>query len=156
MVKLLDNRPASKVALVETDKKEQMVLKLGISRAAKIALNREALALSRLDHPNIIKPVGLDKLRLAQSYVGSKQGLLALPFMRNGDLFDLTKTAQGLPENLARKFAKQVLLAMKYLHDNSVSHRDIKLENVVVNDELNAELIDFGFAESRDDLTALP
>ena len=71
-------------------------------------------------------------------------------------MFDLTKTAQGLPENLARKFAKQVLSALKYLHDNNVVHRDIKLENVVVNDNLDAELIDFGFAESRDDLSAVP
>lgn len=80
-------------------------------------------------------------------YMRTSEGVLALPLKQHGDLFDLTKLAGGIPENLAWKFSIEILSALQYLHRKRCAHRDIKLENVIMNDDFNAELIDFGFAE---------
>lgn len=46
----------------------------------------------------------------------------------------------------AVKIFKQLVQAVEYCHEKNICHRDIKLENIIVDDELNLRLIDFGFA----------
>ena len=46
----------------------------------------------------------------------------------------------------AVKIFKQLVQAVEYCHDKNICHRDIKLENIIVDDNLNLRLIDFGFA----------
>lgn len=36
--------------------------------------------------------------------------------------------------------------AVQYIHENNFAHRDIKLENILINEQLNLKLADFGFA----------
>jgi len=49
-------------------------------------------------------------------------------------------------EDGARFFIDQIISAIKYCHDKYVIHRDIKLENIIVDRNLNIQMIDFGFA----------
>lgn len=52
-----------------------------------------------------------------------------------------------LSEDLVRRFARQILIAIKHLHDRGIMHRDIKPENIIIDDHTNnAYLIDFGWA----------
>ena len=73
-----------------------------------------------------------------------------MPYCENGDLFGLIEQKDGLVENTARYFSHQIADAVSYMHDENVVHRDIKLENVVINKEFKAQFIDFGFAVKHD------
>lgn len=70
-----------------------------------------------------------------------------LELMENGDLFDYVKFSQGqFPLNLARLYFKQMLEAVSELHRLNYAHRDIKLENALLDEEFNLKLSDFGFS----------
>lgn len=56
------------------------------------------------------------------------------------------------PESTAAKIVKQILLAIKYCHDRGVCHRDLKLENIMIEEEEVTldpivKVIDFGLAD---------
>jgi serine/threonine protein kinase len=52
-------------------------------------------------------------------------------------------------ENAGRFFALQMLDSIEYLHQRRVVHRDLKLENILVDDALNLKIADFGFASYK-------
>ncbi|KAL6764410.1 kinase-like domain-containing protein [Haematococcus lacustris] len=85
---------------------------------------------------------------------------LAMECMPGGTLADyLTREwtpcrpRKGLSEDEARYFFKQFLEAVDYLHMNHVAHRDIKLDNIVLDGRTppRIKLIDFGFAKGWDE-----
>jgi len=52
-----------------------------------------------------------------------------------------------IPEDTCRKFFKQIASAFEYLHQNNISHRDIKLDNILIEANTRViKIIDFGFA----------
>ena len=71
---------------------------------------------------------------------------LIMEFVQGGLLFDVCQNMGAMGEDAGRFFAMQMLDAMEYMHSNRVVHRDLKLENILVDDKLNLKLADFGFA----------
>lgn len=53
---------------------------------------------------------------------------------------------QTLEEMEAKRILKQLLEVLEYLHDEGITHRDIKLENILLDNDNNIKLIDFGFS----------
>lgn len=53
---------------------------------------------------------------------------------------------KGLNENESRRIFKQILSAMAYCHENNIVHRDIKHENILLDQNNNVKLIDFGLS----------
>uniref|UniRef100_A0A182P8Q1 Protein kinase domain-containing protein n=1 Tax=Anopheles epiroticus TaxID=199890 RepID=A0A182P8Q1_9DIPT len=71
---------------------------------------------------------------------------ISMRYAENGSLLQLIRKETRLAEPRARRYYRQLISALEYIHAAGFAHRDIKLENMVldVNDRL--KLIDFGFA----------
>ena len=57
-----------------------------------------------------------------------------------------TKESRKLPESEAREYFAQIAAGLSYLHEFSIAHRDLKLENLMLNDDRKMKLIDLGFS----------
>lgn len=78
---------------------------------------------------------------------GNKVYLL-LEYAVNGNLFNFMKSkgGEGLEKHLVVSIYAQVCAAIKFLHDNNIIHRDMKPENILLDDHLIAKLCDFGWS----------
>jgi len=118
-------------------------------------LENEISILNKLKHPNIIKLYDLKKTK--------KHYYLVTEYCNGGELTKALENYQykygrPFPEDLVQYFMRQIISAFKYIHNQGIMHRDIKLENILLNynnenDKNNFNLykaqikiIDFGFA----------
>jgi polo-like kinase 1 len=63
---------------------------------------------------------------------------------------ELHKRRKAITEPETRYFMKQITLGVKYLHDKKIIHRDLKLGNIFLNDQMEIKLGDFGLATKVD------
>jgi len=117
-------------------------------RASKFAI-REATALHRSSHAFIVRLIHIFQ---TQSYYALLMELCDKSL--NAcilDHFSSSGRLEGLPEDLARRYAACITLALEYLHQQKVVFRDLKPDNVLVTFQDNvAKLADFGLARSLD------
>lgn len=71
---------------------------------------------------------------------------LVLEYVDGGELFEHILAAQGLQEWEAIRFFRQLLSGLTYCHAFSICHRDLKLENILLDSNKNLKIADFGFA----------
>jgi len=101
---------------------------------------REARALASLQHPNI---VGVQDV----GQVGSLY-FLVMDFVDGADLRQLLRAGE-LTVKDALAWVPQICDALQYAHDHGVVHRDIKPENVLIDQDGNVQIVDFGLAKLR-------
>ncbi|KAK2748660.1 hypothetical protein FQN55_004213 [Onygenales sp. PD_40] len=92
----------------------------------EVSLRREVEILKSLNHPSLVqlKAFGSDK----------KRALLVLDYCPGGDLFEFASRGPSpLAQPVIRRIFAELVAAVRYLHENFIVHRDIKLENVLVN-----------------------
>uniref|UniRef100_A0A1A8FIC4 Serine/threonine-protein kinase PLK n=1 Tax=Nothobranchius korthausae TaxID=1143690 RepID=A0A1A8FIC4_9TELE len=91
-----------------------------------------------LDHANI---VGFHGFFEDDDYV-----FVVLEICRRRSLLELHKRRKAVTEPEARYYMAQLLKGVQYLHNNKVIHRDLKLGNVFLNDDMDVKIGDFGLA----------
>lgn len=69
-----------------------------------------------------------------------------MEYAPKGDLFDLLCNFNQMPIFLARSYARQMAEAIAYIHEEGIAHRDIKLENFLLDANFSIKLADFGAA----------
>ncbi|XP_065596718.1 maternal embryonic leucine zipper kinase-like [Cyrtonyx montezumae] len=74
----------------------------------------------------------------------SEKIFMILEYCPGGDLFDYIVSKGRLSEEEARAFFRQIVSAVAYVHSQGYAHRDIKPENLLIDEEHNLKLIDFG------------
>ena len=106
----------------------------------KKSVEREIKILNKLKHPNIIK--------LISTYETSSSISLIFEYINGCSLIDYLKnrSAKKIEEYEAKAIFIQIIQALEFCHSLGVTHRDIKLENVLLDDKHNVKLIDFGFS----------
>ncbi|XP_050687603.1 serine/threonine-protein kinase PLK1-like [Eriocheir sinensis] len=75
---------------------------------------------------------------------------IILELCRRRSMMELHKRRKAITESETRYFLKQLLLGVKHLHDNKIIHRDLKLGNLFLNDEMELKIGDFGLATRID------
>lgn len=68
-----------------------------------------------------------------------------MEYAGNGDMFTYLRK-NTLNEDQIRSWLVQILWAFKYMHGVGVVHRDLKCENILLTDNYNVRVADFGFA----------
>jgi len=76
---------------------------------------------------------------------------LNLEFAPYGDLFEIIARTGPMPETLVRSLFVQLLDALSYMHSNNVAHLDLKVENLLIDEDFNLKLTDFDLSQSIDD-----
>jgi serine/threonine protein kinase len=74
---------------------------------------------------------------------------LVLEYCPGGDLGNLLSTKRKLSEDLARIYIAEILLALEALHKNMIIYRDLKPENVILDEDGHCKLTDFGLAKKN-------
>ena len=95
---------------------------------------------SKLYHQNIIK--------LYNVYEDEETINIIMEYAKEGNLYHLIKKEKnGFSEQKSYEFFIQIINAVYYLHSNNIIHRDIKPENILIGDDNNLKLCDFGWAK---------
>ena len=70
-----------------------------------------------------------------------------MPFIRGAELYKIYESQGFFKEQDVKFYAAQIILAVGYLHDRGIAHRDLKLENLLLDQDGYIKLIDFGLAK---------
>ncbi|KAI0839314.1 kinase-like protein [Hypoxylon sp. FL0890] len=110
------------------------------SRLAKIY--REVAILRGISHPNIVR---LHEMSETERHIG-----IVLEYASGGELFDYILNHRYLKDGPARRLFAQLISGVGYLHKKGIVHRDLKLENLLLDRNRNIIITDFGFANTFD------
>ena len=98
----------------------------------------EAESLKKCIHPNIV--------RVINWFEANNTAYLVMEFVLGQPLSKILLERGKLPENIVKKYFIQITEALKLVHANNFLHRDIKPDNIIINPQYKAILIDFGSA----------
>jgi len=70
-----------------------------------------------------------------------------MPFVRGGELYKIYEQQKRFNEETVRFYAAQLAMAIGYLHSKGIAHRDLKLENILVDQDGYIKIIDYGLAK---------
>ncbi|KAJ5767212.1 uncharacterized protein N7511_004828 [Penicillium nucicola] len=107
-------------------------------RSKEIRTAREAAIVSLVNHPYIC---GMrDVVRTSYHWY------MLFEYVNGGQMLDYIISHGKLKEKQARKFARQIASALDYCHRNSIVHRDLKIENILISKTGDIKIIDFGLS----------
>jgi serine/threonine protein kinase len=77
----------------------------------------------------------------------NKCSYLVLEYVQQGELFDYVKYNKGLYFKIALYYFKSLILSLEEMHNKNICHRDIKLENLLLDSNFTLKICDFEFSE---------
>lgn len=116
---------------------KDMVMKAGLIDQIK----REISVMRLVRHPNIVQ--------LYEVMASKSKIYFVMEFVKGGELF--SKVAKGrLKEDDARRYFQQLIGAVDFCHSRGVYHRDLKPENLLLDENSNLKVSDFGLSTLKD------
>ncbi|XP_061689391.1 serine/threonine-protein kinase Nek4 isoform X3 [Syngnathoides biaculeatus] len=138
-----------------TDRKQYVIKKLNLTTSSKRerrGAEQEAQLLSQLRHPNIVT--------YRESWEGTDLQLyIVMGFCEGGDLYHRLKQQKGelLPERQVVEWFVQIAMALQYLHERNILHRDLKTQNIFLTKTNIIKVGDLGIArvlENQNDMAS--
>ena len=103
-----------------------------------LSIEREIVIMKLIDHPNI--------MRLYDVWETSTELYLILEYVEGGELFDYLCNKGRLSTFEALAYFQQIISAVDYCHRLNIAHRDLKPENLLMDQNKNIKVADFGMA----------
>ncbi|MBA0569285.1 hypothetical protein Golob_006726 [Gossypium lobatum] len=117
-IKIIDKEKIMKGGLIDQTKREIAVMRI-------------------IKHPNVVQ--------LYEVMASKSKIYFVMEYVRGGELFN--KVAKGkLKENVARHYFQQLVAAVDFCHSRGVYHRDLKPENLLLDENENLKVSDFGLS----------
>ena len=95
--------------------------------------------MKRFNHPNITK--------ILEVFHDEEYMLIIMEYINGGNLFNFVKKRRKLSEKTAKFLFRQIILGIKHIHSQNIVHRDIKLENIIIDLNNNVKICDFGIGK---------
>ena len=95
-----------------------------------------------LGHPNIVK--------LLEVFENKKYVFFVTEYASNGDLLKLIKNTNKVPEHDAKYMFFQIAMGLRYIHQQGIIHRDIKPDNILIDESNRCKICDFGVSRHID------
>jgi serine/threonine protein kinase len=109
--------------------------------ARRKSVTREIAIMKKMSHPNIVQ--------MSTSFDNPQSIYIIMEHIKGKPLYQYLKEKpyKRMHEDEARVIIKQIAEAMQYVHGQNVAHRDLKLENFIINTKtMKLTMIDFGFS----------
>jgi serine/threonine protein kinase len=148
IIKSLGNGNTAKVYLARhlADPTKKIALKIlrdeflkGNNNTNTQLVEQEIQILSALNHENIVRLVdyGSDgQILKCSGRMLTNLVYIALEYVEGGLMFDLCKSGGAMGEDAGRFLFRQLVESMKYMHSRQVVHRDLKIENILYDEDL--------------------
>ncbi|KAG4075968.1 hypothetical protein HA402_003794 [Bradysia odoriphaga] len=130
-VQLGINKETSQEVAIKTIKKCKIE-----TDADLIRIRREVQIMSSVQHPNII--------HIYEVFENREKMVLVMEFAAGGELYDYLSERKVLAEDEARRVFRQISTAVYYCHKHKICHRDLKLENILLDEHGNAKVTNDG------------
>jgi len=135
-VKLGKNKESKKYVAIKTIRKDK------IGHPNMIHIRREIEIMSQTNHPNII--------RIYEVFENQEKIVIIMEYAPGGELYDYISKKRHLEEDEARNIFGQIVSAVYYCHEQGIVHRDLKLENILLDKNNKIKIADFGLANRYD------
>ncbi|XP_031143380.1 NUAK family SNF1-like kinase 2 [Sander lucioperca] len=103
-----------------------------------VHIRREIEIMSSLCQPHIIT--------IYEVFENKDKIVIVMEYASRGDLYDYICDKRNISEQEARHFFRQIVSAVHYCHQNGIVHRDLKLENILLDSNGNVKIADFGLS----------
>lgn len=101
-------------------------------------IQREIIIMKLLDNRNVLK--------LYDVYESRNHLYLVTEYVANGELFEYLVNYGALPESVAVRIFYELVNGVFFLHNWGIVHRDLKLENILIDADMHLKIADFGMA----------
>ena len=99
----------------------------------------ETNLMKRFNHPNITK--------ILEVFHDEEYMLIIMEYINGGNLFSFVKKRRKLSEKTAKFLFRQIILGIRHIHSQNIVHRDIKLENIIIDLNNTVKICDFGIGK---------
>ena len=112
--------------------------------------NKEALSVAALNHPGIVSVYDSGK----EDSPSGAMPYIVMEYVEGKTLRELVNKGERFALNRAVEITEGILIALQYSHKNGIIHRDIKPGNIMITDNGDVKVMDFGIARALADTGA--